>query len=48
MRRRRNRWGTPGPRYLASRCQVRVRFQEVDSLRVVWHVSTPEVSRARS
>jgi len=37
MRRRRNRWGTPGPRYLASHCQVRVRFQEVDSLRVVWH-----------
>ncbi len=37
MRRRRNRWGAPGPRYLPSYCQVRVRFQEVDSLRVVWH-----------
>lgn len=37
MKRRRNRWGTLGPRYLAARCPVRVRFQEVDSLRVVWH-----------
>jgi acyl-CoA thioester hydrolase len=37
MRRRRNRWGALGPRYLASHCHVRVRFNEVDSLRVVWH-----------
>ena len=35
--RRRQRWGSPAPRYLAARCKVRVRFQEVDSLRVVWH-----------
>ena len=35
--RRRRRWGSPGPRFLAEGCQVRVRFQEVDSLRVVWH-----------
>ena len=37
MRRRGNRWGRPEPRYLAARTSVRVRFQEVDSLRVVWH-----------
>ena len=35
--RRRHRWGLLGPRYLVAHTQVRVRFQEVDSLRVVWH-----------
>ena len=34
---RRARWGTPGDALLTSTCEVRVRFQEVDSLRVVWH-----------
>lgn len=31
------RWPEPPPRHLAATCQVRVRFQEVDTLRVVWH-----------
>jgi acyl-CoA thioester hydrolase len=35
--RRRHRWGILGPRFLVCHTQVRVRFQEVDSLRVVWH-----------
>ena len=34
---RRHRWGSPDRRFLSERCRVRVRFQEVDSLRVVWH-----------
>ncbi len=34
---RRHRWGTPSSDYLEVTTQVRVRFQEVDSLRVVWH-----------
>jgi acyl-CoA thioester hydrolase len=34
---RRNRWTKPSERYLESTTQVRVRFQEVDALRVVWH-----------
>lgn len=34
---RNNRWGTPSPRFLATHTSVRVRFQEVDALRVVWH-----------
>lgn len=34
---RRQRWGRPGPRYLAANTEILVRFQEVDSLRVVWH-----------
>ena len=35
--RRRNRWGPPGPESIPVTCQVRVRFQEADALRVVWH-----------
>jgi acyl-CoA thioester hydrolase len=35
--RRPRRWPEPPPRFLAASTQVRVRFQEVDSLRVVWH-----------
>lgn len=34
---RRRRWHRPVGKFLASHCQVRVRFQEVDSLRVAWH-----------
>lgn len=34
---RRHRWGKPSERYLEATTQVRVRFQEVDALRVVWH-----------
>ena len=34
---RRRRYRDPGPMFLASTCQVRVRFQEVDALQVVWH-----------
>jgi len=34
---RRDRWGVPGPRFLEAEGTVRVRFQEVDALRVVWH-----------
>lgn len=35
--RRRQRWGVVSERFLAADTEVRVRFQEVDSLRVVWH-----------
>lgn len=31
------RWPDPAPRYLEATSDVRVRFQEVDALRVVWH-----------
>jgi acyl-CoA thioesterase FadM len=31
------RWPEPTPRYLSAHCPVRVRFHEVDTLRVVWH-----------
>lgn len=34
---RRNRWGRPSSRCLVTETKVRVRFQEVDALRVVWH-----------
>lgn len=34
---RRHRWGKPSARFLEAQTQVRVRFQEVDALRVVWH-----------
>jgi len=34
---RRQRWARPGPRYLETTTHLRVRFQEVDALRVVWH-----------
>lgn len=34
---RRNHWGKPSPQYVEAETQVRVRFQEVDALRVVWH-----------
>ena len=34
---RRRRWPDPGLRFVETRSVVRVRFQEVDSLRVVWH-----------
>lgn len=34
---RQRRWHKPAGKFLAANCQVRVRFQEVDSLRVVWH-----------
>ena len=33
----RSRWQSTGPAYLEASTRVRVRFQEVDSLRVVWH-----------
>jgi len=33
----RQRWQATGAAYLEARTQVRVRFQEVDALRVVWH-----------
>ena len=31
------RWALPRGPYLESQAEVRVRFQEVDSLRIVWH-----------
>jgi len=31
------RWTLPRGPYLESQAQIRVRFQEVDSLRIVWH-----------
>ncbi len=31
------RWRVPPPRFLSASTQVRVRFQEVDGLQVVWH-----------
>ena len=31
------RWKPPGPMFLEASAQVRVRFQEVDMLGVVWH-----------
>ena len=31
------RWDPPGPEALCAETTVRVRFQEVDALRVVWH-----------
>jgi acyl-CoA thioester hydrolase len=31
------RWADPAPRYLEETTDVRVRFQEVDGLRIVWH-----------
>jgi acyl-CoA thioester hydrolase len=34
---RRERWSRVPPRFLESSSTVRVRFQEVDALRVVWH-----------
>ena len=34
---RRRRWPDPAPEFLSHTCQVRVRFQEVDCLNVVWH-----------
>ncbi|MCA8961757.1 MAG: acyl-CoA thioesterase, partial [Planctomycetes bacterium] len=34
---RRRRWPDPNPRFVEARTTVRVRFHEVDSLRVVWH-----------
>ncbi len=34
---RRRRWPDPGPEYVETSTTVRVRFQEVDSLRVTWH-----------
>ena len=34
---RRDRWGVPGPTFLEAEGSVRVRFQEVDALQVVWH-----------
>jgi acyl-CoA thioester hydrolase len=36
-RERTRRWPDPAPRYLEAAGEVRVRFQEVDALRVVWH-----------
>ena len=37
MKDRMRRWADPPPRYLEELTQVRVRFQEVDGLQVVWH-----------
>ncbi len=34
---RNRRWPDPSPRFLSHASQVRVRFQEVDCLNVVWH-----------
>ena len=34
---RRRRWKQPGRSFLEATCQVRVRFQEVDAMGVVWH-----------
>jgi len=34
---KRRRWADPPSRYLEEQTQVRVRFQEVDGLRIVWH-----------
>ncbi len=34
---RRRRWRSPSQKYLPATCELRVRFQEVDSLRVAWH-----------
>jgi len=34
---KRRTWPEPAQRFLANTCQVRVRFHEVDALRVVWH-----------
>ena len=34
---RMRRWATPAPLFIESTTQVKVRFQEVDVLRVVWH-----------
>jgi len=31
------RWPDPPPQYLEETTEVRVRFQEVDGLRIVWH-----------
>lgn len=31
------RWADPPPRFLEATTEVRVRFQEVDGLRIVWH-----------
>ena len=36
-RERTRRWPAPAPRYLEATSEVRVRFQEVDGLQVVWH-----------
>ena len=31
------RWGRPAARFVEGATEVRVRFQEVDALRIVWH-----------